>query len=92
MFFIARELAHDKNNTWLGEEIDTLNDFEKYTTALYWSVVTFTTVGYGDFSPVNSLEQIFGIVYMICNVVLMAWVIGSITLLIACEALSIITK
>lgn len=82
MFFIAREMAYDKGNTWLGEEIDTLNDFEKYTTALYWSVVTFTTVGYGDFSPVNSLEQIFGIVYMICNVVLMAWVIGSITLLI----------
>jgi len=42
----------------------------------------FTTVGYGDFSPVSSMEQIFGSLYMLLNVVLMSWMIGSITLLI----------
>jgi len=46
------------------------------------SSLQFTTVGYGDFSPVNSIEQIFGMVYMLLNVVLMSWMIGSITLLI----------
>ncbi|KAK1745940.1 ion transport protein [Skeletonema marinoi] len=82
MFFIARELAFDPDNTWLGSDIANLTGFEQYVTSLYWSVVTFTTVGYGDFSPVHPIEQIFGVVYMILNVVLMAWVIGSITLLI----------
>jgi len=82
MFFIARELAFDPDTTWLGSEIASLNGFERYTTSLYWSVTTFTTVGYGDFSPVHSIEQIFGVVYMILNVVIMAWVIGTITLLI----------
>ena len=82
MFFIARELAFDPDNTWLGSDIRTLSEFERYVTSLYWSVVTFTTVGYGDFSPVHPIEQIFGVVYMILNVVIMAWVIGSITLLI----------
>ena len=39
-------------------------------------------VGYGDFSPSSSAEMIAGSIYMILNVVIMAWVIGSITLLI----------
>ncbi|KAL7493642.1 hypothetical protein ACHAWT_010524 [Skeletonema menzelii] len=82
MFFIARELAFDRDNTWLGSDFEFLTPFEQYVTSLYWSVVTFTTVGYGDFSPVHPIEQIFGVVYMILNVVIMAWVIGSITLLI----------
>ena len=42
----------------------------------------FTTVGYGDFSPVNEAEQIFVMIYMMVNIVLQAWVIGSIALLI----------
>lgn len=82
MFFIAKELAFDEDNTWLGSDIANLNEFERYITSLYWSVVTFTTVGYGDFSPIHPIEQIFGVVYMISNVVIMSWVIGSITLLI----------
>ncbi|KAL3801357.1 hypothetical protein HJC23_006967 [Cyclotella cryptica] len=82
MFFIAREAAFDSANTWLGSSISELTGLERYVTSLYWSVVTFTSVGYGDFSPVTSIEQIFGIVYMLLNVVLMSWVIGSITLVI----------
>lgn len=42
----------------------------------------FSTTGYGDWSPVNSVEQVFCIIYLILNVVIMAWVIGSMTLLI----------
>ena len=82
MFIIARELAFDPDNTWLGSDITSLSEFERYVVSLYWSIVTFSTVGYGDFSPVHPIEQIFVIIYMILNVVLMAWVIGSITLLI----------
>ncbi|KAL7543823.1 hypothetical protein ACHAWF_007462 [Thalassiosira exigua] len=82
MFFIARKSAFDPDNTWLGASIPDLTGFEQYVTSLYWSVVTFTTVGYGDFSPVNSTEQIFSMVFMLCNVVIMSWIIGSITLLI----------
>jgi ankyrin repeat protein/CRP-like cAMP-binding protein len=40
------------------------------------------TYRYGDFSPVGSAEQIWGIVYMLLNMVFAAWMIGSITLLI----------
>ena len=30
-----------------------------YLRSFYWSVTTFTTVGYGDFSPVTITEQVF---------------------------------
>jgi hypothetical protein len=43
----------------------------------------FSTTGYGDWSPKhNSIEQIFCMIYLMLNVVIMAWIIGSITLLI----------
>lgn len=71
MFFIARESAFGQD-TWLGsEEVVEMSSFENYIISLYWSVVTFTTVGYGDFSPRTSIEQIFGMIYMLLNVVLM---------------------
>jgi CRP-like cAMP-binding protein len=59
-----------------------MTGLERYVITLYWSIVTFCTVGYGDFSPVNTSEQILGSVFMLVNIVVAAWIIGSITLLI----------
>jgi voltage-gated potassium channel len=41
--------------------------FEDWTLieALYFSVVTLTTVGYGDFSPTTAGTQIFTIIYIL---------------------------
>ena len=36
-----------------------------YIEALYFSIVTLTTVGYGDFSPTSAGTQIFTIVYIL---------------------------
>ena len=35
-----------------------------------------------DFSPHNAVEQLFGTIFMLLNIVVAAWIIGSITLLI----------
>lgn len=45
MFFIARLYRHDEDDTWIGGSVADLTAFERYVTSLYWSVVTFTTVG-----------------------------------------------
>jgi len=82
LYFIARERDFDPTTTWIGGEYPDLNLAERYVVSLYWSVVTFATVGYGDFSPKNSAEQLWTIVYMFLNMIFMAWVLGSITLLI----------
>ena len=82
MYFIARQLNFDGDTTWIGGSFSDMQGFERYLTSLYWSVVTFTTVGYGDFSPVHWAEQIWGMIYMLLNIILHSWIIGSMTLLI----------
>jgi ankyrin repeat protein len=83
MYFIARQFSFDPDQTWIGQKrVEGLTEFERYTTSMYWSVVTFTTVGYGDYSPVNSREQIWGMIYMLLNILIGSWIIGSMTLLV----------
>lgn len=48
MFMLAR-IEDFSDETWLGSLVFDLTGFERYVTSLYWSVVTFTTVGYGTF-------------------------------------------
>ncbi|KAL3934731.1 MAG: hypothetical protein SGBAC_009613 [Bacillariaceae sp.] len=80
-YFIAKQYDFDEDNTWIGPHEDE-STVEVYTTTLYWSVVTLTTVCNVDLSPVNTSEQIFSMVYMFLNIILMSYIIGSITLLV----------
>ena len=40
--------------------------------SLYFSIVTLTTVGYGDFSPATTVGKLFAIIYMIFGLSLIA--------------------
>ncbi len=40
----------------------------KWLDALYFSVITLTTVGYGDFSPQTNLGKIFTMAYIITGI------------------------
>lgn len=83
-YFIA---AHYKNtqDTWIGLS---MGDFHKkslwlrYVTAIYWSITTLTTTGYGDLHPVNSREMVFDIFYMLFNLGLTSYIIGNMTNLV----------
>jgi hypothetical protein len=47
MYFLAR-LRNFDDSTWLGQFVDeSITGFDRYITSLYWSIVTFATVGYG---------------------------------------------
>lgn len=84
--------THNKNpeNTWIGSQI---SDFEDrniwlgYTYSIYWSIVTLTTVGYGDLHTVNPGEKAFNMIYMLFNIGLTAYVIGNMTILIVHNAI-----
>ncbi|KAJ6862391.1 potassium channel KAT3 [Populus alba x Populus x berolinensis] len=79
--------AHHKkaDNTWIGVQVA---DFKHrsiwlgYTYSIYWSIVTLTTVGYGDLHAVNTGEKIFNMFYMLFNIGLTAYIIGNMTNLI----------
>lgn len=80
MYFLAR-LQNFDEYTWMGPVHDRETDYERYITALYMAITTFCTVGYGDFAPVNLNEKLIGSFFMLLNIVLGAWIIGSITML-----------
>mmetsp|Transcript_3156 Transcript_3156/g.4958 ORF Transcript_3156/g.4958 Transcript_3156/m.4958 type:complete len:381 (+) Transcript_3156:58-1200(+) len=46
--------------------------------ALYFSMVTFTTVGYGDISPGSQIGRLFTCIYAVAGVVIIGAIIGKI--------------
>jgi voltage-gated potassium channel len=54
--------------------------FEHWTIieALYFSVVTLTTVGYGDFHPTSSGTQIFTIIYILTGLGVLVALLASV--------------
>lgn len=52
--------------------------FSAYVTAMYWTVATLTTVGYGDITPNTDAERLYTIFTMILGYSLIGYLIGSI--------------
>lgn len=50
-----------------------------YITAMYWTVTTLTTIGYGDITPTNNQGRLFTMVIMILGVGVYGFVIGTVT-------------
>ncbi|XP_047948704.1 potassium channel KAT3-like [Salvia hispanica] len=75
----------DPQKTWIGAvypDFKQLSLWDRYITALYWSIVTLTTTGYGDLHAENPREMLFGICYMMFNLGLTAYIIGNMTNLV----------
>ena len=53
--------------------------FESIPRAIYWAVVTITTVGYGDVSPQTPLGQFLSVIVMLCGYSIIAVPTGIIT-------------
>lgn len=53
--------------------------YDKYIASWYFSVMTMSTIGYGDISPVTSAERIVCSLMMLIGAGIYAYVVGSIT-------------
>lgn len=74
----------DGHINWLiAKEITENSASEKYLFALYFTVTTITTVGYGDLSANNPIEQLFCIVIMLMGVVGFSLATSTLTQLLA---------
>ncbi|KZV30905.1 hypothetical protein F511_36681 [Dorcoceras hygrometricum] len=83
--YLLADRYPDKENTWIGSLNPNFKDdslWIRYISALYWSITTMTTVGYGDIHAVNSLEMVFIILYMLLNLGLTSYIIGNMTNLV----------
>ena len=48
------------------------NQFDSIPRSIYWAIVTLTTVGYGDISPVTTLGQLLASIVMIMGYAVIA--------------------
>ncbi len=58
---------------------DGKNGFTSIPQSIYWAVVTITTVGYGDISPVTPIGKVLSIVVMLCGYSIIAVPTGIVT-------------
>ncbi len=54
------------------------DDTTKFINSLYWCVQTFTTVGYGDITPINNSQHIYSILVMLVGVGVYGYLIGNV--------------
>lgn len=66
--------------TWVAIGTISFHFLEDWTwiQALYYSVVTLSTVGYGDLVPTTDLSRLIAVIYIIFGVGIMLTALGSI--------------
>jgi len=78
--------AHIISLGWIliGAVPEALSAKQTYTTALYWSVTTLSTVGYGDITPDknSTIQVVFTMVVMLLGVGMYSYIIGNVATVI----------
>jgi len=75
----------NKERSWLTLKHDAIIDqgeaiegsVQTYFLSLYFVTQTFTTVGYGDVNPSNTLERVFVVILMLAGVFAFSFASGS---------------
>lgn len=71
------------DQTWLRNfPYEEMNHNDLYCLAIYWSVQTFTTIGYGDVGNVNVQEKMFCSAIMLVGVLAYSYATGVFTSII----------
>ena len=62
---------------------NTAKPFNNYIISLYWSVMTMSTIGYGDVTPKTQYERMYEIFGMILGASVYAYMVGAICSIVA---------
>jgi hypothetical protein len=65
------------------QELESVRAATQYIRALYWVIVTTTTVGYGDITPHRDVEYLFSMVTILLGASMYAFLIGNIASLVS---------
>ena len=83
-FYIA--VNGDYETNWLAE-YDDGSGLDKppsiqYLYSVYWSLMTLTTVGYGDITPTNDLERLYALASLLIGALVFGYMVSSVGSLI----------
>jgi len=81
--FIGRMNDDSKDNWIFQREYTDTTGYDLYVTAMYFTVTTVLTVGYGDITAYSVGEKIFCIFLMVTGVISFSFATGTLTSLIA---------
>jgi hypothetical protein len=81
--FIGRYNDESKENWIFANEFEDFDDYDLYVSALYFTVTTIVTVGYGDIAAHNSHEKWFCIFLMLIGVMSFSFTTGALSSVIA---------
>ncbi|KAL4484928.1 hypothetical protein ABPG74_020105 [Tetrahymena malaccensis] len=78
-YFVGIQEVNSYKNSWLNKiGIQSNSMYDYYIYAIYWSITTMTTVGYGDISATNPIEAIYISIAMILFSCVFAYSINNI--------------
>ncbi|KAF3778244.1 Potassium channel [Nymphaea thermarum] len=83
--YLLADRYPDPRRTWIGAVVPNFKQeslWTRYVMAIYWSITTFSSTGYGDLHAQNVREMLFYIMYMLFNLGLTAYIIGNMTNLV----------
>ena len=74
---VAVTFETEFRDNWLRDkDLENASPLERYTTSCYWAVMTITTVGYGEISPVNVYEATVCILLMWSGVTTQSYIMS----------------
>merc|ERR1719331_1663761 len=79
LWYITYYIEDAEENWITSGGFEKYNTFDSYIASWYFSVMTMSTIGYGDISPVTSAERIVCSLMMLIGAGIYAYVVGSIT-------------
>lgn len=75
-FYISNELQADEKDTWYKRN-KLAEKHSQIVISCYFALTTLSTVGYGDFYPISSLEMITTVVVMMLGVAFFSYIMGN---------------
>eukprot|EP01043_Picozoa_sp_COSAG02_P074130 COSAG02_NODE_14703_length_1245_cov_1.256545_1_plen_115_part_10 len=66
-----------------GTALNNVYIHEQYIDAVYWAIVTMSSVGYGDVLPVTNTERTVSIFVIVLGTFLYAYIIGAFSTIMA---------